>query len=176
MRRLLSAVLLMVFLFNLGGYYAFFSVLRIKASRELSAQLDQGEYDEQQTIEVNLPLTLPYPIQGAGFERSKQFFTIGEEHYQVVKHKYENDVLTIVCVKDERSKDFTDLIQSMDEQQSGEDGKASLLSKVIQEFVSSDILMLRQGLTCYREIEQSIFISSAASGWNSLVFSPPRRG
>ena len=176
MRRLLSAILLMVFLFNLGGYYAFFSVLRIKASRELSAQLDQGVYDEQQTIEVNLPLTLPYPIQGAGFERSKQFFTIGEEHYQVVKHKYENDVLTIVCVKDERSKDFTDLIQSMDKQQSGEDGKASLLSKVIQEFVSSDVLMLCLGLSAYREIDRSIFLSSAVTGWNSLVFSPPRRG
>lgn len=174
-RRILSVVFLLVFLFNLGGYYLLFTALRIKANRELSAQLDKGAYDEQETIEFKIPLTLPYPIQGAGFERSRQYFTIGEEHYQVVKHKYENDVLTIVCIKDERSKNFTDLIASMDEQQSGEDSPASIAAKVIQDYIPSDMQIILGIQGWCRDIEQHPLTVSSVSGWHQAVFSPPRQ-
>lgn len=172
-RRLLSAVLLMVFLFNLGGYYLLFSALQIKASRELSAQLDEGQYSEEETFEVNLPLSLPYPIQGAGFERSKQFFTIGGEHYQVVKHKFENDVLTIVCVKDQRSKDLAGLIRSMDEQQSGDEDQA--LSKLLQDFLATDVRILSSDPGWSRVISANALTVSAFTDWTSAVFSPPRQ-
>lgn len=174
-RRIVSAIFLLIFLFNLGGYYLLFTALRLQANRELSAQLDQGAYDEQETIEVKIPLTLPYPIQGAGFERSRQFFTIGKEHYQVIKHKYEDDVLTIVCIKDERSKDFNDLIESMDEQQSGEDGPSSIATKVIQDFIPSEMQTILGVQGWCRDIEQHALTVSSVSGWHQAVFSPPKQ-
>lgn len=165
----------MVFLFNLGGYYVFFSFLQVKATRELSAELDAGSYEEQETIEVSLPLTLPYPIQGAGFERSKQYFAIGEEHYQVVKHKFENDVLTIVCVKDKRSEDIAGLIRSMDQQQSGDEDKAPVVSKLLQDFLATDVQILCGGLGWSREISQVKPRASFCADWASMIFSPPRK-
>ncbi|HEY4653031.1 MAG TPA: hypothetical protein VIH22_00885, partial [Cyclobacteriaceae bacterium] len=69
MKRLFSIFFLLLFLFNIGGYYFVFVGLQYKASREFSERLDNNEYDEEETYLFKLPLTLPYQITENGYER-----------------------------------------------------------------------------------------------------------
>ena len=174
LKRLLSVLLLLIFLFNLGGYYVMFSALSVQANRELSARLDVGQYDEQKTITIDIPFSLPYPIQDSDFERFRQSFSIGDENYQVVKQKYENDVLTIVCIRDHKSDDLNDVLRTIDEQQSGEKGPVSISVKAVQEYVSSSEIIM----TGHRGWSQSIgttgYLSFEPTAPANRFHGPPR--
>jgi hypothetical protein len=95
----------MVFLFNVGGYYIVFWALKHQASEELSARLDAELYAEEETIELKIPVSLPYPLQETGsFERMNGMFEHRGEFYKLVKQKLQNDTLYIVCIQDHERK------------------------------------------------------------------------
>jgi cbb3-type cytochrome oxidase subunit 3 len=139
-KRAFSILILVVFLFNLGGYYFFFWALRLHANQEVSALLDDGQYDESETFEIKIPLTIPYPLQANGFERISGQFEYRGEHYQIVKQKFENDVLTIVLLKDTKANQLTKASEAFSEtsgSQPVKDGSLNVSIKVLQEFVST---------------------------------------
>ncbi len=139
MKKALSLFLLMIFLFNLGGYYLLFWALKAQANQELSVKLDEGNYDQDETIEIRIPLTLPYPLQSKGYERQTGQFVYNREQYQLVKQKYENDTLTIVCVKDVQNKHLANVMDSFSESainQPIKDGTLNLPTKILQEYIS----------------------------------------
>lgn len=107
MKRILSIALLIVFLFNVGGYYIVFLGLIKRADSELIKRLDANLYSQEETIELKIPLTLPYPIQEEDFKRVDGKFELNGEIYKLVKHKMEKDTVYIVCIKDQQSKKLT---------------------------------------------------------------------
>ena len=139
MKKTVSVLLLLVFVFNLGGYYFLFWVLKAKTNQELSIQLDEGDFDQSETIEIKIPITLPYPLQSNGFERQTGQFVYKQEHYQLVKQKYENDTLTVVCVRDIQTKRLTramDFFGEASTQQPLSDGSVNISMKIFQEYIS----------------------------------------
>jgi hypothetical protein len=94
--------MLVVFLFNVGGYYIVFWGLRIHSSKALNQRLDANQYSLDETIQLKIPVTLPYPVQQQEFRRVHGKFEHKGQHYQAVKHKLENDTLYIVCIRDQR--------------------------------------------------------------------------
>ena len=159
MKKAFAILLLAIFLFNLGGYYVLFWALETQANRELSALLDQGQYRESETFEIKIPLTLPYPLQSSGFERQNGQFEYQGEHYQVVKQKYENDLLTIVCLKDTKANHLAKVSDAFSET-SGDrpikDGSLNIPVKVLQEFVGGQAAQL-----------------SGTSGWSKVIEHTP---
>lgn len=139
MKKALSLLLLMIFLFNLGGYYLLFWALKAQASQELSLKLDVGDYDQDETIKIKIPITLPYPLQSKGYERQTGQFVYKNEPYQLVKQKYENDTLTIVCVKDVHDRHLANVMDSFSEASGNQpikDGTLNLPTKIVQEYIS----------------------------------------
>jgi len=104
LKKLVSILLLSVFLFNLGGYYAMFWGLRYQANKELQQRLDEFDYTESQAVTIKIPLTLPYQLNREGFERLAGEFEYHGEFYKLVKQKLDNDTLSIVCIKDHKEK------------------------------------------------------------------------
>ncbi|MEO5599502.1 MAG: hypothetical protein ABIR06_01110 [Cyclobacteriaceae bacterium] len=102
MKKVLSILLLAIFLFNVGGYYIVFWGLRVKADQLLTERLDANEYKSNETIEIKIPVRLPYPIQQQEFERIDGKFEHNGEVFKLVKHKLENDTVYIVCIRDHR--------------------------------------------------------------------------
>src|SRR5688500_16103834 len=94
----------MVFLFNVGGYYIVFLGVRHHHRQELNARLDANLYQDEEIVELKIPITLPYPLQQRGFERVKGKFEHQGELYKLVKHKLENDTLHVICIKDHEEK------------------------------------------------------------------------
>jgi hypothetical protein len=100
LKRIGSIFLLFVFLFNVGGYYLLFVSLHHRADRILSERIDANQYDTAETIQLKIPVTLPYPLQENGFERVDGRFEHEGTYYKLIKHKLENDTVYVVCIRD----------------------------------------------------------------------------
>lgn len=144
MKKVLSSLLLVVFLFNVGGYYLVFWGLRYQADQKLTVRLDANLYDRAETIELRIPLTLPYPIQSEGFRRVDGRFEHSGQFYKLVKQKLENDTLTVVCIRDVQTRDLVntirDYVQLTLDLPGTPAGKAALnfLGKLAMDFCSNN--------------------------------------
>jgi hypothetical protein len=106
LKKALSIVVLLVFLFNVGGYYIVFWGLRFEADQELTARLDSEHYKANEIIELKIPVTLPYPIRQEGYKRVDGRFEYRGEFFKLVKQKLQNDTLSIVCIRDHEGKNL----------------------------------------------------------------------
>jgi len=158
MKKAIASAMLLLFLFNLGGYYMVFSLLQMQAGRQLSLRLETDEANEQETVEVKVPLNLPYPITSSGFERVEGTVKSGDRYFQLLKQKIENDTLTLVLVKDDRSNHLEEVIYELDEQHSSgtpSDGALTLSFKLLQEFISASETLTSGNNPWSREITLS---------------------
>lgn len=105
MKKLFSILLLIIFSFNLGGYYLFFKIIQHTAHQRLVEQFDNNQYNEEQIVEFKIPISLPYLINDIdGFKRVDGRFEHNGEIYKLIKRKYENDTLHILSIKDNEEK------------------------------------------------------------------------
>jgi hypothetical protein len=142
----------MVFLFNVGGYYFVFWVLLLHADHQINYQLDANQYNPDETVELKIPVALPYPIQSQGFERVNGRFEHHGEFYRLVKHKLQNDTLYIVCIKDRQTRELVNTMNDYEEltQVPETSQKAwNFISKLIKDFCPDDTFTIARqfGLT-----------------------------
>jgi hypothetical protein len=175
-KKAFSILLLLIFLFNLGGYYLLFWVLSTQATHELSLKLDEGEYNKDETFEIKIPITLPYPLQNNDYERHSGQFNYRGEHYQLVKQKYENDTLTIVCVKDIQTKHLAKVRDSFSEASGSQplkDGAVNISTKIFQEYVNQTITSINGHDGWYQLVQQSIYFEDYSLVILSIPSPPP---
>ena len=139
----------MVFLFNVGGYYIVFWGLRFQADQHLNRKLDANLYDPEETIELKIPVVLPYPIQPREFERVEGRFEHQGQFYRLVKHKLQNDTLHVVCIRDNATRELvntlTDYVQ-LTQGLTGTDTSSkalNYLSKLVKDFCAQGAITLR---------------------------------
>lgn len=151
MKKAISILLLLVFLFNVGGYYIVFWGLRYQTDQKLTYRLNTDQYDPSETIEIKIPVTLPYPIQDRDFERVDGRFEHNGEHFKLVKHKLQNDTLYVVCLRDQETRqlvttltDYVHLTQALPGADTSQKA-LHFLSKLIKDFYShSNVSVLHQ--------------------------------
>ena len=142
MKKALSGAFLIVFLFNVGGYYIVFWCIRIQKDQQLTTRLDSNQYNPEETIQLKIPVTLPYPIYHQGFQRVDGRFEHQGEFFKLVKHKFQNDTLYIVCIRDHATRELVNTLTQyveLTQQLPGTSQKAwNLLSKLIKDFYSQE--------------------------------------
>ena len=143
----------MVFLFNVGGYYIVFWGLQQRYSRELIERLDANLYSEEETIELKIPVTLPYPLNQQEFERVNGKFEHNGEYYKLVKQKLHNDTLYIVCIQDHQQKrlekTITEYANLSNDLPSNSDKALNFLGKLLKDFESNKNLdLVASGVWC----------------------------
>lgn len=148
MKKVLSTTLLFVFLFNVGGYYVVFLALRYQTDQALTNRLDAELYEASETVEIKIPVTLPYPIQSQGFERVNGRFEHQGQHYKLVKQKLSNDTLYVICIRDDQTRrlvatmdDYVKRTQPLPASDAGKDAMA-FLSKLIKDYCSHARMVL----------------------------------
>jgi len=62
------------------------------------ARLDRSEYNDNDLIEVKVPVNLPYQTNWQEFERYDGEIQIAGVHYNYVKRKLLNDTLILMCI------------------------------------------------------------------------------
>ncbi len=177
MKRTVAILLLLVMFFNIGGYYLVFWGLRSHYSIALIKQLDQDQYSLSETIELKIPLSLPYPLQQNGYERINGEFDYKNQQYKLVKQKIESDTLYVVCIKDQKDQklqhamnDFTKVSHDLP---SSSKQKSALISQLVKEYktqVPVELIVENGGwcFTSYGFIHVDKLLSS-----DSPITSPP---
>jgi len=99
-KKIGSAVLVLLILLNVLGYYGIFMGLDYQNNRAMLEKLDAGAYDDDDQILIKLPLAIPYFQDAATFERADGRFEHAGQVYRKVSQRYSQDTLYMVCVKD----------------------------------------------------------------------------
>lgn len=110
LKKAVSILLLVVFLFNVGGYYLAYWAIEYKVNRDLTIRLDRNQYSDEETFELKIPVSLPYSIYQTDYERVDGKFEYKGEFYKLVKHKLQNDTLYIVCIQNHDQKELVNTI------------------------------------------------------------------
>lgn len=142
LKRLIAIFFLILFLFNLGGYHLVFWEMQRQAKKDLLYRLDADNYAFGETIILTLPLSLPYNTNTEEFQRvDGGDFEYEGEHYVVVKQKFENDVLYLVCVKNNQSKKIeaaqTDYTKLANDLPAGTKQAQNFIGKLFKDYTSS---------------------------------------
>jgi len=142
LKKVFAIILLVVFLFNVGGYYIVFWGISFGLDQRLNSRLDANQYDEDETVELKIPMTLPYPIKSNGFERVDGKFEHNGEFFKLVKHKLQNDTLYVVCIRDHDTRSLVSTFNTYVKNTLGltNTNKKALnfLSKLIKDYFSED--------------------------------------
>ena len=104
MKKIVSILLVTLLLFNALGFYGLLQGIRYKTTRDLVQRLDKDLYQDEETITLKVPITLPYPSDENEYQRIDGEIEHNGEFYRLVKQKYQSDTLFLVCIKDRQSK------------------------------------------------------------------------
>lgn len=176
MKKATAIFLLLIFLFNVGGYFLALWALEFRASAELSSRINQALYSEDETIEIRIPITLPYPLQDRDFERVDGKFEYHGEFYQLIKHKMEGDALVIVCIKNDEQKKVVETISEYVKITNDLPGAAkkafSLFGKLLKDYesASSDLISHPAQIAKDKLLPESEMIFR---NWFGETISPP---
>lgn len=142
MRRIVSIFLLVVFLFNLGGYYLVFWGMEMDAKRNLLRRLEAKEYSSDDLVILTIPVSLPYAMNDQDYRLVEGEFVHNGQHYKLVKQKYENDSLFIVCIKDHSitklSRQLIDYSKVANNMPVGEKESLNFMAKLYKDYKNSD--------------------------------------
>jgi hypothetical protein len=101
MRKLLSLILCMVFLFNISGYYFVFKILQNNIRKEMKTLIKSTiSEDETETIIISDSEMLS-PSSSFKFLKKNEF-TYKGKLYDIVHRKKENGINTFYCINDKQ--------------------------------------------------------------------------
>jgi hypothetical protein len=98
MRPVWAISLLLLHLFNMGGYQLMFKHFEGVSNARLVAKIDHKDYDEKNLLEIKVPIHLPYQLDWADYERVDGEIVLEGVHYNYVKRKLVNDTMTFLCL------------------------------------------------------------------------------
>jgi hypothetical protein len=101
LKKLAAISLLALFLFNLVGYRMWFYYAQQHSDEQLQASLDNNLYNEQDLIEIKIPLSVPYQVNQKSFERVDGEVNIKGKIYKYVKRKISDGQLILLCIPDQ---------------------------------------------------------------------------
>jgi hypothetical protein len=108
-RRLVTLILLVLFLLNIIGYYGVFVGLRLSNQLSLQRQFDSENYQNQE-VTIKVPIAIPYAVDSKTYERVDGEFEHEGQVYRLVKQKLQSDTLYIVCIKDNRAQKINQVL------------------------------------------------------------------
>jgi hypothetical protein len=84
------------------------------------SQFDAEEYNADEVETIKIPISVPYPIQDNGFERVDGVFKHNGEFYRLIKQRFYQDTLHVICIKDVQRKNIhealTDYVKTFTDQ------------------------------------------------------------
>ena len=84
-------------LFNIAGYRFIYSFLEKKATLVLENKIEAGRYSDDQLVEIQIPLNMPY-YSDKDFEPAYGETDWNGIHYRYVKRKISGNTLYLLCI------------------------------------------------------------------------------
>jgi hypothetical protein len=102
LRKAFSIFLLLVLLFNMVGYRAWFFYAEKQSDAAMEAALDKNAYQENDLITIQIPLNNPYLLEEGSFQRINGEVNYQGKNYRFVKRKIAGGNLILQCLPDTR--------------------------------------------------------------------------
>ncbi len=167
----------------MGGYRLVFNAMEDHATAAFVQRLDDEQYDDQQLIEMKVPLPMPYQTNWADFERYNGEIEINGVHYNYVKRKVYNDTLILMCIPNQdkmklnsAKEQFFSLVNdiSADQKNVPQPAKPQLIKSITSEY---QVVQNEIAISC-PQVEGSGFIVTHStiplSVFVEQPFQPPR--
>jgi hypothetical protein len=100
MRKSSSCILLIIFLFNMIGYRAWFYYAEKQSDAVMESRLNNEQYNENDLITLTVPLDNPYLLEQENFQRVDGEISFGGKTFKYVKRKVSNGNLVLLCIPD----------------------------------------------------------------------------
>ena len=141
MKKITAIFLIVIFLFNIGGYRLWFYFEQQRSDKHIEVLLDNEQYNEAELITIKMPLSLPYQSDTRDFERVNGEINFNGKIYKYVKRKIEKGELVLLCLPDKNKmqlekaredffKNTNDLAQTDQSKKSDNSKSISLKNKV----------------------------------------------
>ena len=102
MKKIAAILLLGILTFNWFGFRLLSNYMQYRTDAKLEAALDNEDYNEEDLIELKVPVSLPYQSNWDKFERYNGEIEIEGVHYKYVKRRVYNDSLILMCLPNEQ--------------------------------------------------------------------------
>jgi hypothetical protein len=99
-RKYLSVIILMLFLFNIGGYYLWFSIVKSNIQKEVRQEIRKGLSEKDLTL-ITVPVN---DEKGICWIKPGKEFTYQGKMYDVVKSKISDNKRLYYCIDDIKEK------------------------------------------------------------------------
>lgn len=100
LKKITAISLLLLFIFNFIGYKFWFDYQQQKAGKEMNVSIDKHQYNEDELITLQIPITVPYQTEFQDYERVEGEINIDGIIYKYVKRKIENGQIILKCLPD----------------------------------------------------------------------------
>jgi hypothetical protein len=100
LKKSATIFLLIILLFNMAGYRAWFYYAESKSDAAIESRLDNNQYDQNELVSITIPLDNPYQLEQKNFERVQGEFSFQGNTYKYVKRRISNNNLIILCIPD----------------------------------------------------------------------------
>ena len=140
MKKIAAILLLSLMVFNLIGYRWLFSAIEKNATATLEQKIDTGKYNDEQLVEIRIPLNMPY-YSDKDYEVVYGETDFNGEHYQYVKRKVSNNTLYLLCLPNKEKtsitkakNEFTKAVNDIPGNNQGSQQKNDLVKLLTTEF------------------------------------------
>jgi hypothetical protein len=180
LKRLISYSLIFILLLNVMGYYGVFMGLEYTNDRVMFSQFENNEYAESQTVSIKIPMAIPYATDDADFKRVDGKFEHQGETFRLVKQKYSNDTLTVICYKDFKNgrikEALADYVKTFGDSPQDQQSNSKVSFSLIKDFLPETFSM--QHITLGWQSDLVLHSSSIqlVSSFFPSVVHPPERG
>lgn len=100
MRKSATIILLLVLVFNMIGYRAWFYYAEQRSDAAIESRLDKNQYNETDLVSLTIPLNNPYQIDQKTFERVNGEINLSGKTFRYVKRKVADGNLVLLCIPD----------------------------------------------------------------------------
>ncbi|HEY0771698.1 MAG TPA: hypothetical protein VGD31_15335 [Sphingobacteriaceae bacterium] len=161
------------------GYYGVFVGMQYRNDLAMTAVLDADRYNDSETFTIRIPVAVPYMTDQSDFQRVDGKFEHKGEHYRLVKQKYANDTLTVVCVRDVETKRInkalSDYVKNFSDQ-SGDQNQASTIAfNFIKDYLSQPFSLRSLSRGWETDVVQYGYCINLIPSFEASVVHPPER-
>lgn len=161
------------------GYYGVFLGLQYRNDRALTNAFDADQYDDSQTVTIKIPVAIPYMTNQPDFERVDGKFEHQGEHYRLVKQKYGNDTLTVVCVRDAETKRInkalSEYVKNFSDQSADQNQHSNVTINFIKDYLPQTFSVRSLSTGWEADVVQYGFCINLIPTFEASVVHPPER-
>jgi hypothetical protein len=162
------------------GYYGVFLGLQYQNNSAMRQSFDANQYDESQSIRIKVPLTIPYMSDNDDFQRVDGIFEHQGEFYRLVKQKYAQDTLTVICVRDNTNKKIhqalSNYVKSFSDNPADQQQNSKLTISFIKDYFPQTFSLKTDTDGWQRDVIKNTRPGDMASTFVTSVTHPPERG